>query len=120
MGWRMTRAVQACPDSFFRFEVLACLINEAVRLFPPIIFFRQEIFAWETFTFSMIFQGSVSWHVVVSSPQHGEKTAFFSSFPLADVMVEAFCWLFPWNFKKESANHFLGRVVVLNVTIFNY
>ena len=45
---------------------------------------------------------------------------FSPVFPLAGFMDEAFCWLFPWNFKKESANHFLGRVVVLNVTIFNY
>ena len=49
-----------------------------------------------------------------------KRRPFSPVFPLADFMAEAFCWLFPWNFKKESASHFLGRVVMLYVTIFNY
>ena len=31
---------------------------------------------------------------------------FSPVFPLADFMAEAFCWLFPWNFKEKSINHF--------------
>ena len=32
---------------------------------------------------------------------------FSPVFPLADFMAEAFCWLFPWNFKEKGINHFL-------------
>ena len=39
---------------------------------------------WGTFAFSMIFKGSVI-YVVVSSPQCGENTAFFSGFPLGGI-----------------------------------
>ena len=31
---------------------------------------------------------------------------FSPVFPLADFMAEAFCWLFPWNFKEKGINHF--------------
>ena len=44
--------------------------------------------------------------MVVSSPQHGENTAFFSGFPLADFMAETLYRLFPPNFKEKGINHF--------------
>ena len=34
---------------------------------------------------------------------------FSPVFPLAKPMAKAFCWLFLWNFKKKSINHFLGH-----------
>ncbi|WP_337431370.1 hypothetical protein [Bilophila sp.] len=69
-------------------------------------------------------QKALSWHVVVSSPQHCEHTAFSPAFPLVEFMAEAFCRLSLWNFKEKSINHFLehslfflreqalGRVVI--------
>ena len=45
--------------------------------------------------------------MAVSSPQHGENTAFSPVFPLAGFMAEAFCWLFPCYFKEKGINHFL-------------
>ncbi|WP_337431754.1 hypothetical protein [Bilophila sp.] len=47
--------------------------------------------------------------MVVSSPQHGENTAFSPVFPLADFMAETFYWLFPWNVIEKSINRFLGH-----------
>ena len=29
--------------------------------------------------------------------------------PLVEYMVKALCWLFLWNFKEKSINHFLGH-----------
>ena len=55
---------------------------------------------------------ALSWHVVVSSPQHSEHTAFFSGFPLdgiAESPVKAFFRLFLWNFKEKGINLFLGH-----------
>ena len=52
------------------------------------------------------FIGSVM-YVVASSPQCGENIAFFPVFPLAESLAKAFCWLFLWNFKGKSTNHFL-------------
>ena len=66
------------------------------------------------------------WFVVVSSPQHGENTAFFPVFPLAGATDNAFCIpkanpqtfrkagatdkafsrLSLWRFKEKSINHF--------------
>ena len=48
---------------------------------------------------------ALSWYVAVSSPQHGENTAFFSGFPLADFMAETLYRLFPPNFKEKGINH---------------
>jgi len=31
--------------------------------------------------------------MVVSTPQYGENTDFFSGFPLAESIAKAFCWL---------------------------
>ncbi|WP_302552533.1 hypothetical protein [uncultured Bilophila sp.] len=45
--------------------------------------------------------------MAVSSPQGGEKYSFFPRFSLAEFMAEAFCWLFPWNFKEKGISHFL-------------
>ena len=45
--------------------------------------------------------------MVVLSPQHGGNAAFFSNFPLAESITKEFCWLFLWNFKEKSINHFL-------------
>ena len=42
----------------------------------------------------------------VSSPQHGENTAFFSGVPSAGYTAKAFCLSF-WSFKEKSINHFL-------------
>ena len=52
-------------------------------------------------------QKALSWHVVVSSPQHCEHTAFSPAFPLVEFMAEAFCRLFPCNFKEKGINPFL-------------
>ena len=53
--------------------------------------------------------------MAVSSPQGGEKYSFFPRFPLAEFMAEAFCWLFPWNFKEKGISHFLWHSHFLSV-----
>ena len=44
-----------------------------------------------------------------------KNIAFFSVFPLAEFMAEAFCWLFPWNFKEKGISHFLWHSLFLSV-----
>ena len=44
-----------------------------------------------------------------------KNTAFFSVFPLAEFMAEAFCWLFPWNFKEKGISHLLWHSHFLSV-----
>ena len=46
---------------------------------------------------------ALSWHVVVSSPQHGGHTAFSPAFPLAEFLAKAFFRLFLWNFKGKAS-----------------
>ena len=53
--------------------------------------------------------------MAVSSPQGGEKYSFFPRFPLAEFMAEAFCWLFPWNFKEKGISHLLWHSHFLSV-----
>ncbi|WP_302553726.1 hypothetical protein, partial [uncultured Bilophila sp.] len=38
-----------------------------------------------------------------------KRQPFSPVFPLAESIVEAFFWLFLWNFKEKSTNHFLGH-----------
>ena len=49
---------------------------------------------------------ALSWDMVVSSPQYGEKYNLFPVFPLAGSTAKAFFRLFLWSFKKKSINHF--------------
>ena len=48
-------------------------------------------------------------NVIVLSLQHGEIQAFYPVLPSAKSMTKAFCWLFLWNFREKSINHFLGH-----------
>ena len=50
------------------------------------------------------FQKALSGHMVASSPQNSENTAFFSSFPLGGKGI----WLFLWSFKKKTSAVFSG------------
>ncbi|WP_337431078.1 hypothetical protein [Bilophila sp.] len=47
--------------------------------------------------------------MVVSSTQHGENTAFFSGFSLADFMAETLYRLFPPNFKEKASTIFMTQ-----------
>ena len=38
-----------------------------------------------------------------------KRQPFSPVFPLAESIAEAFFWLFLWNFKEKSINHFLGH-----------
>ena len=38
-----------------------------------------------------------------------KRQPFSPVFPLAESITEAFFWLFLWNFKEKSINHFLGH-----------
>ena len=49
---------------------------------------------------------ALSWHVVASSSQRGEHTAFSVS-PSAESVAKAFCRLFLWSFKAKNINRFL-------------
>ena len=48
--------------------------------------------------------------MVVSSPERGEHTAFYPSFPLKESTAKAFGWLFLWNFKEKASTVFYGTV----------
>ena len=50
-------------------------------------------------------------YVVVSSLQHGENTAFFSSFSLVESPAKVFCRLFLWNFKEKASTIFYGTAL---------
>jgi len=47
-----------------------------------------------------------SWHVVVSSPQHGEHTAFFSSFPLGGIHGQSILPVIPLGLQKKASTIF--------------
>lgn len=56
----------------------------------------------------LVFLLDLSWHVVGSSPRHGENTAFSPVFPLAESTANAFCWLSLWGFKEKTSAVFYG------------
>ena len=35
-------------------------------------------------------------------------------------MAEAFCWLFPWNFKEKDISHFLWRSLFYWLFLWNF
>ncbi|WP_337430591.1 hypothetical protein [Bilophila sp.] len=50
---------------------------------------------------------ALSEYMVVSSPQRGENTAFFSSFPLGGIHSQGILLVIPLGSKEKSINPFL-------------
>ncbi len=64
--------------------------------------------------------GPVMAYVCLISTIWRKIQTFSPAFPLAGFMAEAFCWLFPWNFKEKDISHFLWRSLFYWLFLWNF
>ena len=71
------------------------------------------VFCWRMAWLSSLLAILLEWlcHSVWLFHLHStvKRQPFSPVFPLAESITEAFFWLFLWNFKEKSINHFLGH-----------
>ena len=71
------------------------------------------VFCWRMAWLSSLLAILLEWlcHSVWLFHLHStvKRQPFSPVFPLAESIAEAFFWLFLWNFKEKSINHFLGH-----------